>query len=345
MGFNNKYINEIILDDKRYEFIDIMRLIAAILVVCIHTSPIEGHLGYILNNIIARIAVPFFFISSGYFVFEKLKLNDNYIKHYIKKIFILYSSWYIIYFLIRCFIEFNEFGIKQFILIIREYLFSGYYQLWYLSSLILSMIIVNFFIKKKKLKELTIISVVLFIIGILGDSYSGIINNKVIETIIYLYNYLFGTTKSGICFAIPFITIGISINKFNLKEKIKNINYLLIISFIGLTIESLLLEVYKIGTGRNIYFMLPIVGALVFICGLNCNIKLNSFMTKVFGRLSLGIYCSHALFIIIFNYSIDFLNINYIYINKIKFLVVLISSLILSLILIKSNTKFLKNLI
>ena len=65
-----------------YPALDAFRLIAAILVIAIHTSPlsdISSAADFILTRIIARIAVPFFFMTSGFFLFkdgpdkEKLK--------------------------------------------------------------------------------------------------------------------------------------------------------------------------------------------------------------------------------------------------------------------------------
>jgi surface polysaccharide O-acyltransferase-like enzyme len=69
----------------RQESIDTMKCIAAFLVVCIHvTTPIPYFTGILIN--IARIAVPFFFICSGFFIyttdqieFDK-KINRSIIK-------------------------------------------------------------------------------------------------------------------------------------------------------------------------------------------------------------------------------------------------------------------------
>lgn len=59
--------------------IDLMKFICSILVVSIHTSPFKGininlHNGY---SIITKLAVPFFFITAGYFLFRKIKIGKN----------------------------------------------------------------------------------------------------------------------------------------------------------------------------------------------------------------------------------------------------------------------------
>lgn len=52
--------------NKRNEGIGILRLICAFLVVCIHI-PFPGAIGQFIKAV-ARVAVPVFFISSGYFL-------------------------------------------------------------------------------------------------------------------------------------------------------------------------------------------------------------------------------------------------------------------------------------
>ena len=59
---------------KDYPAIDVFRLIAAFLIVAIHTDPLEdvspvGNL--VLTRAIARIAVPFFFATSGFFLISR----------------------------------------------------------------------------------------------------------------------------------------------------------------------------------------------------------------------------------------------------------------------------------
>ena len=50
-----------------FNSIDVFKLICALLIVCIHTDPLENYnilANYILVDIFARIAVPFFFVAS-----------------------------------------------------------------------------------------------------------------------------------------------------------------------------------------------------------------------------------------------------------------------------------------
>ena len=66
---------------QRNEAVDIFRVICAFLVIIGHTRPfmnINSNLDFFLTNVLLRIAVPFFFIVSGYFFYSNMKINNNY---------------------------------------------------------------------------------------------------------------------------------------------------------------------------------------------------------------------------------------------------------------------------
>ena len=57
--------------NKNLGALDVFRIAAAVLVIAIHTSPFESVSpdgDFFLTRILARIAVPFFFMVTGYFV-------------------------------------------------------------------------------------------------------------------------------------------------------------------------------------------------------------------------------------------------------------------------------------
>lgn len=72
---------------QRNQSIDIFRLLCAVMVVAIHTSPLS-ELGdgaaYLFQEIVPRIAVPFFFAAAGYFYIGKLERGDRCFLPYLK---------------------------------------------------------------------------------------------------------------------------------------------------------------------------------------------------------------------------------------------------------------------
>ena len=63
---------------KKYGAIDIAKYVSALLVVCIHTFPfyeVSVRLNAYWIQTVCRLAVPFFFVSSGFFFFRKWDKN------------------------------------------------------------------------------------------------------------------------------------------------------------------------------------------------------------------------------------------------------------------------------
>ena len=340
-----KYNNNIIT----YDSINIMKFICAILVVVIHTNPfgtVDTVSGFIVNGVICRIAVPLFFISSGYFYYMKAKNNEEYICIYLKKILNLYINWTAIYFIWDIFqLSKNGLGIKKnLILYIRDLVFVGsHLQLWYLLGLSFAIIYIHIINKTFGEKFLVISMIILFFIGLAGDSYAAIFKNSWITSIIRGYELIFKYTKNGICFSGLFVYIGIAINKYSLEEKI-NIKYILVflISII-FALEAIILKIFNIPQDYNMYLSLVILAPILFVKVLKFPIAIAKNYSKLLKDLSLGIYCCHGVFIIIDSkISIIFRINDFKYIN---FILVIIGSIALTLIIRNSKYKLIRNLI
>ncbi|MFT4219069.1 MAG: acyltransferase [Microbacterium sp.] len=90
----------------RYDLLDLLRLIAAFFVVAIHSNPLYSfpvEFRWGLEGI-ARFAVPFFFLASGFLVQQRLDaIADRagqwaYLRNHLIRIGGLYLAWYLIYF-------------------------------------------------------------------------------------------------------------------------------------------------------------------------------------------------------------------------------------------------------
>ena len=86
--------NNLVVKNRIYSGVDLCKLISAVLVVLIHIN--ETGTNLLLNTItscISTIAVPFFFIVSGFFFANGLKKTNNkqkYFLSYEKKLIMLY---------------------------------------------------------------------------------------------------------------------------------------------------------------------------------------------------------------------------------------------------------------
>ena len=83
-----------------YSGINNWKLLSALLVIAIHTSPLESvspEGDFILTRILARTAVPFFFMVTGYFVLPKALEEGRRALLYLKRIGMIYLASVILY--------------------------------------------------------------------------------------------------------------------------------------------------------------------------------------------------------------------------------------------------------
>ena len=179
---------DILMNKKKYNSIDLWKFIMAFAVVAIHTHPLEN-----INNesiqkiytIFVTMAVPFFFLASGYLMAVKMTWdgaeNDlEKIKKQLLRITKMYLIWTLVYLPLAVyhFISTATKPIEAVLTYIAKFLFVGEqynsWPLWFLLSSIYSLIVILFFIKKfKKPEYLIILSAVASIIcvGVIAFAY------------------------------------------------------------------------------------------------------------------------------------------------------------------------------
>lgn len=125
---------------NRYNSIDIFRFICAIMVVAIHTNPFidqNFYLGYLFTQIIPRIAVPFFFLTSGYFYISKL-INGKQCKKTFLNLIKVYILWTLVYYFMdfMFFIKNGGDNISLFkTFIINFFIFGSHFHFWFFPAL------------------------------------------------------------------------------------------------------------------------------------------------------------------------------------------------------------------
>lgn len=225
---------------KQNSGIDLFRYINALLVIAIHVRPlieISFVADYWLVNVIGRTAVPFFFISSGYFM-ARNENKINYWHTYLWKLIKTYLLWSLLYlpFGIRWMID-SKIPYLLYPLALAYALFNvgTYYHLWYVPALIFSLVLIKYLRKYFSLKQLYFIAVLLYVIGS-AETYSSFLNWPLSE-IVNSYMRIFYTTRNGLFFGLVFVLTGYLCNEKTVKHSLQ----LTSLSFILLSIESFML--------------------------------------------------------------------------------------------------------
>ena len=198
--------------NESYSGIDYFRFIAALLIVAIHTSPLSSFSetgNFIFTRIVSRVAVPFFFMTSGFFLISRYTCNAEKLEAFIKKTTLIYGVAILLYIPINVY---NGYFKMDSLLpnIIKDIVFDGtLYHLWYLPASIIGAAIAWYLVKKLNYPKALMVASVLYLIGLFGDSYYGI--TEKISCLNSLYTYIFQVTdytRNGIFFAPIFFILG-----------------------------------------------------------------------------------------------------------------------------------------
>ena len=120
-----------------YVGIDIARIVAAFLVVAIHTSPLSSFSetgDFVLTRVVARLAVPFFFMSSGFFLLSAKRRSTEAVRSFAKRTLAIYGAAILLYIPVNFYNGY--FTMENFLpKLIKDLVFDGtLYHLWYLPA-------------------------------------------------------------------------------------------------------------------------------------------------------------------------------------------------------------------
>jgi len=287
---------------KRYELIDIFKFICAIFVVGIHSEIIKDpniDANWYILNMVFRIAVPFFFVTSG-FLFGKKYYKDeenlkNITKKQIKGLAIPFVFWMLVS-LPYNIITYKGGNLTKFL--IQRTIFYPWGAMWYVLALIIAIQISYIFLKYNKLKIAIIFSLIFFLIALIGNSYYFVIDGTQIHKMIDKYIDLFVSFRNGIFVGFPLFTFGLYFTQF--EEKVRKSKKCLI--YVTLII-LLLLQTCEVTLIRNKHYIddhgyylttAPIALCILSICVKNKNIHISILNTEILRDISVGMYFMHS---------------------------------------------------
>lgn len=277
----------------KFYCVDLMKFIGSLLVVAVHLSPLEdvnSWANYILVECIARVAVPFYFVSSGYFLFRKVCLDPietSSVYTYLKRILRLYGIWTIVYLpiVVKDLLQ-NGGGLDDILVLFRIIFVWGYHHLWYLHATIVAILIVLFCLKRKiSLQKILLMGSILYVLGLLAQSWFGLIeplrNVSFIWKSFKIGEWFIRTTKNGFFFGVLMIGIGIWFSKKKITIRFRTA----VIGFWGslffLAIESIFVDFFSLARNHDMYiFLVPTVFFMFYVI---THIELKE--KDVYGRL------------------------------------------------------------
>ena len=246
---------------------DRFRVPAALLVIAIHTGPLlslNGEANYLLTDILARIAVPFFFAVSGWFLVPRLLREGRAaLIPFVKKLLLLYGAAVLLYLPLNLYNHTLE---ESGFALLRDVLFNGtFYHLWYFPALVLGACLVYGLLRILGPRWAWLPALLLYAAGLLGDSYFGLTAalpplRAGYEALFLLFDY----TRNGLFFPPVFLLLGGWLALRPARRSAAWYGAGLLLSLALLTAEGLLVQRLALARFDALYLSLPLcVGFLL----------------------------------------------------------------------------------
>ncbi|MDR1564698.1 MAG: acyltransferase [Oscillospiraceae bacterium] len=288
----------------RYNGLDALKLICSFLVIVIHLA-IPSTYYYYLRGM-ARIAVPVFFLITGYFYVNtsRKKRKQQIIR--ILKLLIISLTAYLLLGALHIYIFGGIFSNLSsylssffspssiFKLLVFNQSHESAVHLWYLSALLYVLIVYYLayplpkkyvFIRKNKYLILTLFTIVLLLINLSIGEFSPFIFGKKITTIAYSRNFLFT--------GLPYFSLGILLHSPFIKSLLNQIKPSVALAVTIFVLIFYLAELRFIDRPLDNYFSTAILSLSGFVFFAKLKINDTNPIAICGRKYSLGIYITH----------------------------------------------------
>jgi len=285
------------MQKKQYELLNALKIIAAFFVVAIHVH-FPGDFGRAFIAV-ARFAVPFFFMVSGFFSYYENKdvLNEKY-KRKIKHLVTIFTGSFVLYLIYGLLISIvngnlgdyisHKFSIVAFV----EFFVFNHPRvmeaLWFLPALCYATLVFFFFEKKGITKKMYFLIPVLFLAGVVLREIPEFVTDT---PSLFSKSYL---CRNWLFVGLPFFMTGhfIRANEEKLTRKYSDIS--LIIIMLVSTIEAIAVELFH--TQKSLYIGTFFAVTALFIFALKKEGKVKADKLAFLGaEYSLYVYIFHIM--------------------------------------------------
>ena len=246
----------------RLPALDRFRLLAAVLVIAVHTSPLTSctALGdFYLTRVLGRTAVPFFLMVSGYFLDQK---GWRTVRAFWKRTALLYGACILLY------LPLNLYAGQLDGDFLRRLAADGtFYHLWYFPGLLLG-VPIAWGLRRLGLRTALPLAGLLYLIGLGGDSYYGLAAQvPALKTAYDAIFQVFSYTRNGLLYVPLFLLLGAAGRTFSRRASLAG----LLLSLAAMCGEALWLRGLNVQRHDSMYLFLPLVMGFLFSALLGAN--------------------------------------------------------------------------
>lgn len=283
-----------------YPLLDIAKFAAALLVILVHCGRLfeNDQLHFFVKNILCRLAVPLFLVSSGYFCRQRLLADEGYFKRFFRrqsKDYLLWSALYLPYGLYFVSTLHLPVALYPLALIAAIACFGVCYHLWYYPGLFLGLWLVIKSKKKLCYPICLLVGAILFGFGAC-ETYSSYLGTGALHQTYTIFHHLFLTSRNGLFYSFIFLLLGFLLTDYQHHPFLsKRLPLKITLSLVMLTIEGSIVFQNQ-GDDKN--FLFALLPTSLFLVALLLNSKkLEHRSFRVLNQLSKYLFLLHPLFL------------------------------------------------
>ncbi|MDD7771972.1 MAG: acyltransferase [Firmicutes bacterium] len=290
-----------------YKGIDCAKLFFCLCIIAVHTGLTKNilptTLTYMLEKGVFRMAVPYFFVVSGFFLGKKLKGCDNpkrVVKKYVRRLL----------FPLLCFSAIN---IPQSVItlymggstvtdaLIKQVQFIIFYPrgaLWYIQASIIGALLLLPFLKRKRLNIALALGTLGYMFALLCNNYYFVTEGTFLRTVVDTYMSVCLTARNGVFVGFLLLGIGIKLSELQANGRLNwsasKWILLLLTAYVAYLAEIIL--VHRAGQALDdgaLYITHIVLIPLLFICTLNWQPRVTEERSMSMRRYSTGMYLLH----------------------------------------------------
>ena len=334
---------------KNLDAADVLKFLLSMLIVATHTSLFEGYI-----TPLVRLAVPAFFMISGYFFFGKVNSYDNmkqkkaYLKKSVGHNLKLYLFWFILLlpltFYVRGYHTMGVFGGAWHL--VRDCLFGSTFQSsWYITALIMGFALVLFLSQKLPQHALVIIGIIFYIPSLLSSNYAFVLEYfDSLKAIGESLSQIFLLPCRNFSVGILYIVMGKYLVEKNYEGKTKRYIITFLLAFSALVAEYLALRFSGVEIIETDCFI-AVPFAAYYLCKVFLTLDISCKFSQTLRKISTVSYCAHMAVFMVVGKCFKVFGLSD-WQNVLHFVITLVLTQVLALVLIRlaenKKLKFLK---
>lgn len=289
---------------KTYAAVDAARLFFCVCIVFLHSGAYHLVPGewYVLHCLL-RLAVPFFFVVTGYFwgagIYEKKRDMKEALIKFEKRMlypYIVFSVPNIIVAAIELHMQ-GETPVWIFLKICRAIIFYPYGALWYIWACIIAVLLLFLFLKKNRLGIALILGFLSYIIALLMNSYYFVIEGTVLQGIADLILKVATSARNGFTVGFFFVGIGVWLAQNHemiySKEWIRGAWIAAVLGYAGLVLETFLIKNRTTADDHSLFLSFILLIPALVVLLLNLRLPIRKEQSELIRHISTGTYFLH----------------------------------------------------